>query len=335
MPRTRCRRLYRTALPCVCRDRANSAIAARVSNAVDPTAETGRQEAAASVARLPNVAIAARSTDRARRATGHVLFGGGDLLFTRWLLIVTESVAVLLFGVVLRLPVRFETVAAAILAAILFNLAVTIYQGTKASALAGENAFYLAFDTLQLAALLWLTGGSANPFCLALALPARMAGVILPARLGLALVAATLALIAMMTAWPTPLPWAVDAAVTLPLSYRCTCGVAVGAGVLFGYGFGWWTARQAARMELALGISETVLAREQRLSALGALAAATAHELGSPLATIAVVARELSRDAPEGPLRDDALLVVGQVSRCRDILQRLAQGPEQSELDGS
>ena len=67
-------------------------------------------------------------------------------------------------------------------------------------------------------------------------------------------------------------------------------------------------------MELALNVTETVLAREQRLSALGALAAAAAHELGTPLATIAVVAKEMAREAPDGPLREDAELLIAQAA---------------------
>jgi len=81
-------------------------------------------------------------------------------------------------------------------------------------------------------------------------------------------------------------------------------------------------------MELALNVTEAVLAREQRLSALGALAAAAAHELGTPLATIAVVAKEMAREVTEGPLHDDALLLMAQAQRCRDILRRLAETPE-------
>ena len=85
-------------------------------------------------------------------------------------------------------------------------------------------------------------------------------------------------------------------------------------------------------MELALNVTETVLAREQRLSALGALAAAAAHELGTPLATIAVVAKEIARDAPEGALRDDAILLQAQAQRCRDILKRLAETPDAGDV---
>ncbi|MGH6619913.1 MAG: ATP-binding protein, partial [Alphaproteobacteria bacterium] len=79
----------------------------------------------------------------------------------------------------------------------------------------------------------------------------------------------------------------------------------------------------------ALAATHTLLARQQQLSALGGLAAAAAHELGSPLATIAVVAKELSREIPPGsPLAEDVDLLLSQSSRCRDILAGIARTPE-------
>jgi two-component system sensor histidine kinase RegB len=99
----------------------------------------------------------------------------------------------------------------------------------------------------------------------------------------------------------------------------------------FAAGFSSRSSGQRARNALALQITESVLAREQRLSALGALAAAAAHELGTPLATIAVVAKEMALQAGEGSFKDDAWLLVEQAQRCRDILKRLAEKPEQSD----
>ena len=76
--------------------------------------------------------------------------------------------------------------------------------------------------------------------------------------------------------------------------------------------------------------TQLALAREQRISAVGALAAAAAHELGSPLATIAVVAKELVRDLPgNSPHAEDAALLLSQSERCRRILAELAHQPEQ------
>ena len=116
-----------------------------------------------------------------------------------------------------------------------------------------------------------------------------------------------------------------------PAVIRAGAALAIVVGVGVTGGFAIWAANAAARMELALRVTESVLAREQRLSALGALAAAAAHELGTPLATISVVAKELARDAPEGPLREDAWLMVSQAQRCRDILRRLGEMPEASD----
>ena len=77
-------------------------------------------------------------------------------------------------------------------------------------------------------------------------------------------------------------------------------------------------------MSAALSATEQMLAQEQKLSALGSLAAAAAHELGTPLATITVTAKEMTRELPEGHLREDAELMLSQAQRCRGILEQLA-----------
>jgi len=109
---------------------------------------------------------------------------------------------------------------------------------------------------------------------------------------------------------------------------RAASGAALLVGLTVTAGYAWRIAVEASRMELALNFTQTVLAREQRLSALGGLAAAAAHELGTPLATISIVAKEMVRETPEGPLRDDAELLVSQAERCREILRRLTEEPE-------
>jgi len=101
------------------------------------------------------------------------------------------------------------------------------------------------------------------------------------------------------------------------------------ASIGFNAAHAWLALQHASRMELALAVTQTVLAREQRLAALGGLAAATAHQLGTPLATIQVVTRELLRAWPEpSPLRDDLQLLADQSQRCREILMHLSRSPE-------
>ena len=90
----------------------------------------------------------------------------------------------------------------------------------------------------------------------------------------------------------------------------------------------WRLAKEARQMTDALAATEMVLAREQQLHALDGLAAAAAHELGTPLSTISVVAKELARDAPkEGSFAEDMALLQSQAERCREILRKLTRGP--------
>jgi two-component system sensor histidine kinase RegB len=89
----------------------------------------------------------------------------------------------------------------------------------------------------------------------------------------------------------------------------------------------WRLAKEARQMTDALAATEMVLAREQQLHALDGLAAAAAHELGTPLSTIAVVAKELAREVPAGsPLAEDVALLQSQAERCREILGKLTRG---------
>jgi two-component system sensor histidine kinase RegB len=98
--------------------------------------------------------------------------------------------------------------------------------------------------------------------------------------------------------------------------------------ILFIAGYTLRVTREARRMSEALVATQMALAREQRLAALGGLAAAAAHELGSPLGTIAVAAREIARDLPAGsPIAEDVELLISETARCRDILTELAHNP--------
>jgi two-component system sensor histidine kinase RegB len=194
-----------------------------------------------------------------------------------------------------------------------------------------EVTGHLTFDVLQCCAVLALTGGVINPLIFALILPVTVAGSALPPRFAAAICAlATICVVALPFVAP-PRPWPEHGAQE---AYGIYCGVIAGALIVtmtFAAGYASWASGQRARNELALRITETVLAREQRLSALGALAAAAAHELGTPLATIAVVAKEMALQAGEGSFKEDAWLLVEQAKRCRDILKRLSEKPEQSD----
>ena len=253
------------------------------------------------------------------------------LVGLRWAALAGQAVVLAVVGAVLRFQGPYLACAAVLGVGALLNLVLTVTPIGQRTAHDGEAAAQLAFDILQLAALLYLTGGIANPFALLMIGPVTLAGASLPLRYAGPLAGLAIAAILVLALGAMPLPWAAGVALELPIVYRLGLAVALVAGIVFAGGYAHQAAAEAMRMELALNVTETVLAREQRLSALGALAAAAAHELGTPLATIAVVAKEMARETPEGPLRDDAELLITQAQRCRDILRRLAEMPDASD----
>src|SRR5262249_990068 len=125
-----------------------------------------------------------------------------------------------------------------------------------------------------------------------------------------------------------PLPWP-DSGFALHPVFIVGVALALGLSLVFFAVYLFSVSEEARRMSDALSATQMALDREQRLSALGGLAAAAAHGLGSPLGTIAVIARELDRDLPaDSPLRPDVELLLSQSERCRDILAQLAARPE-------
>lgn len=250
------------------------------------------------------------------------------IIALRWIGVICQSAALLFIGLLLHFRAPF--VACGVLigfsAAVNIGMVMSGRRGRVASS--SEAAVQLSFDVLQLTGLLFLTGGVINPFSLMLIAPVTLAASSLPLRH-----AAVLAVLAIVSAlalafFSFPLPWTEGQSFEPPLVYRLGAAAAIIVGVTFTAGYAWLAARQAGRMELALHMTQAVLAREQRLSALGGLAAAAAHELGTPLATIAVVAKELAREGPDENVREDARLLLSQTDRCREILRRLTEAPE-------
>lgn len=247
------------------------------------------------------------------------------LVRLRWLAIVGQSVAVagVHFGLGFSLP--FGWCFSAIAVSAWLNIALRIRFPLSHRLKDGPATALLGFDIAQLAALLFLTGGLQNPFAILFLAPVMISATALPPQrtllLGLlAIVAATV-----ISRFHLPLPWAGDERPVLPPFYQLGNWVALVLGLSFTGIYAWRVAKEARDLSDALAATELVLAREQHLSQLDGLAAAAAHELGTPLGTIALVARELTRLAPpEGEMAEDIALLREQVERCRGILAKLS-----------
>ncbi|MGQ0676770.1 MAG: ActS/PrrB/RegB family redox-sensitive histidine kinase [Rhodospirillales bacterium] len=251
------------------------------------------------------------------------------LVLIRWVAVIGQAGAVLAVHLGLGFDLPLAAVSATIFAAAVTNVAMAIARPAQARLSDREGAVYFAFDILQLALLLFLTGGVQNPFAILLLAPVAIAASTLSGRSTLLLSALALASIAVIARFHLRLPWP-GGGVELPLVYQLGMAAALATGTLFIAFYAWSLAHGQRRMSEALSATQAALAREHRLSALGGLAAAAAHELGSPLSTIAVVAHELKRAVPrDSPLAEDIALLVSQSDRCRAILAMLAERPEQ------
>jgi two-component system sensor histidine kinase RegB len=182
----------------------------------------------------------------------------------------------------------------------------------------------LAYDALQLSALLYLTGGVDNPFFAFYLAPVLISATALSPRTTCLLGALVIVMVTVLSFVSLPLPWYPDSAVTFPLLYRASEWIAMFVQVAFIGLYTWKITHESRQIANALAATELVLEREQHLSALDGLAAAAAHELGTPLATIALVSREIERAMPAGAAyADDIRLLRQQTERCRAILARI------------
>jgi len=185
--------------------------------------------------------------------------------------------------------------------------------------------YLLGFDILQLAALLFLSGGLANPFAIFFLAPLATSVASLPWRKSLILLSFSLICESVLAVWSLPLRLSAGQPVELPALLNVGLWVAYSLTAVFVAIYGNRIASEARQLASALNATELMLMRAQHLSQLDGLAAAAAHELGTPLATVALVVHELAAQPEIAALcAEDLELAEEQVARCRTILGKLS-----------
>lgn len=251
----------------------------------------------------------------------------------RWIAVIGQTAAVLFVAFGLGFETPLPLCLAIIAASAWLNVFLAFAFPSQRLARGWEAALQLAFDTLQLAALIAATGGLSNPFLLLLMAPVTVAAVSLKPVYASGLAALALLLAAGMTVVALPLPAPPGEAFDLPDLFTWGHYAALAVGLAFFALSALRVSDDEARLVRALDAAQVVIAREQRLSAIGAMSAMTAHELGTPLATIHLVAKEMARELdPKSPHCEDVTLIAEQAERCRAILGQLGKARDAQDI---
>jgi two-component system sensor histidine kinase RegB len=254
----------------------------------------------------------------------------------RWFAVLGQTIAVAVIGPLMGFSLPLAYCLAIIACSAWLNVFLRIRFSSRHRLSTTLSAALLIYDTLQLAALLFLTGGIANPFSILLVAPVTVSAATLPPRNTVLIGAVAFASAALLVNYHWPLPW--ESAypwagpLAIPLLYSLGILAAIGSCLIFLALYTWRLSKESRQMSAALAATELVLAHEQKLHALDGLAAAAAHELGTPLATIVLVTKEMMRDLPkDSAYREDIELLNSQAMRCRELLQKLTQSPEERD----
>jgi len=250
------------------------------------------------------------------------------LLRLRWGALAGQLSTIVIVRFVMELAIPIAPLAALLAFDALTNVLWHVVRNRDPGAPVSDRAIgaTMALDVLVLSGLLYFTGGADNPFSFLYLVMISLAAVILTSAWTWALVALSLAASAILFFWHQPLDLGDSHAAHMRLHLR-GMWIAFGVAAAFIVYFLRRVSRALAEREAELDASRNLVARQERLAALATLAAGAAHELSTPLGTIALVAKEMEREVarPGAPERiaDDVRLVRAQVERCRAILERM------------
>lgn len=248
------------------------------------------------------------------------------ILRLRWLAALGQLTAIFVVAQGLEFDVPIVPCVAIVGVAALLNLALQVAFNPMQRLEPVYAAALLALNIVELAALLFLTGGLQNPFSFLFLAPVLISAAVLPIRLTIGLGLLAMACASALGFFHLPLPWDSEDPLVLPPIYLfgVWLSILLAIGVTSLYAF--QATEEARKLSDALAATELVLTREQHLTQLDGLAAAAAHELGTPLSTIFLISRELEKTVNgNDQLASDLRTLREQAQRCRDILAKLTQ----------
>lgn len=248
------------------------------------------------------------------------------LIVLRWVAIVGQIAAITVAQQMYDLQLELGLCYLAIGVSVVGNLvAIFVFPENKRLS-EFENFLMVLFDLLQLAFLLYLTGGLNNPFALLLLGPVVISANVMGLRSTLIIGGTAIVLVTLLAQFHLPLRTSMGFLMRVPDIFVFGNWIAIIIAIVFLGAYSYRISAEVVSMSEALSATHMALAREQKLTDLGGVVAAAAHELGTPLATIKLTSAELIEELDDRPdLREDAALIREQADRCRDILRDMGR----------
>ncbi|SLN12146.1 Sensor histidine kinase RegB [Aquimixticola soesokkakensis] len=246
------------------------------------------------------------------------------LVVLRWIAILGQVTAIVVASLLFDIRLDIGACALVIGASVLVNLVAGLVFPETTRLPERAATLMLLFDLAQLCAMLYLTGGLHNPFALLILAPVTISATALRPQSTALIGGIAILFVTLLAAYYIPLHSLAGLPITMPRLFVFGAWIAIVIGIAFLGVFAWRVASEIHSMSEALLATQMALSREQKLTDLGGVVAAAAHELGTPLATIKLVSSELIDDL-SGEQQEDARLINEQADRCRDILRSMGR----------
>jgi|TARA_B110000967_G_scaffold42270_1_gene42244 two-component system sensor histidine kinase RegB len=251
------------------------------------------------------------------------------LNLTRWIAILGQYIAVATAFFWLEINFNIYLASVCILISIILNIIVSIKFLPIRTLNSNETLFYLIFDSIQLVALLYITGGLTNPFCILIIAPFIISATYLDLFRTIIIGIVSILSLSLLAFFYQPISSNIFEFSSSDFSsfqiFSIWLSLIVSLAFIGIYCFR--VANESRKVEKALNETQIALSDEEKISDMMSLTAAAVHELGTPLSTISVIIKEIVNelDASEKNY-DDILLIQSQIKRCSEILNRLRQG---------
>jgi len=252
----------------------------------------------------------------------------GNLIKIRWIAIFGQILAIFFVAYVIKIQIPLYETLFIILLSVIINF-FSYFEERKNKTISNIKAFlFLLFDTLQLGFLLFLTGGIINPFSILILAPVITSASYLPALMTIILLTISIIIIILLNFYFIPLD--LGDQFYLPDIYNFGLIASLIITVIFIAIYAYLFASSSRKISNALSVSKLQILNQKKITEVGSLSAATAHELGTPLNTIFLILNDLLKEKKlidDKNIVKDIILLKSQAERCKEILQRLSKNP--------